>query len=76
MNYLEAYDKKTGTLVIEYPLPDLDLRTLKKFLGIEDGIEIYGHDVTSEQAAELGKHISDPFVVDEDCDYQVGFYRQ
>ncbi|GAA5082212.1 DUF7683 domain-containing protein [Nocardia iowensis] len=76
MNYLEAHDKKTGTLVVEYPLHGLELPTLKKMLGIEEGIEIYGYDVSPEQAIELGKYIREPFTVDEKCDYQVGFYRE
>ncbi|MGX1775184.1 DUF7683 domain-containing protein [Nocardia brasiliensis] len=76
MNYLEAYDKKTGRLVVEYPLHGLELPALKKMLGIDEGIEIYGYDVSSKQAAELSKYISEPFQINESCDYQVGFYRE
>ncbi|MFF3224999.1 hypothetical protein ACFYV7_19560 [Nocardia suismassiliense] len=76
MNYLEAYDKKTGTLVVEYPLHDVELPTLKKMLGIEEGIEIFGYDVSHAQATALGRYIHEPFTVDETCDYQVGFYRE
>ncbi|WP_280443888.1 DUF7683 domain-containing protein [Nocardia brasiliensis] len=76
MNYLEAYDKKTGILVVEYPLHDLELPALKKMLGIDEGIEIYGYDVSPTQAMELGVYIDEPFRVDETCDYQIGFYRE
>lgn len=76
MNYLEAYDKKTGILVVEYPLRGLELPALKKMLGIDEGIEIYGYDVSAKQAAELSKYINEPFQLNESCDYQVGFYRE
>ncbi|MFI9506286.1 hypothetical protein [Nocardia sp. NPDC052566] len=76
MNYLEAYDKKSGLLVVEYPLIGLDLPALKKLLNIDEGIEIYGFDVTPAQVRELARYISGPFTADDTCDYQVGFYRE
>ncbi|ASF10111.1 hypothetical protein NBRGN_112_00850 [Nocardia brasiliensis NBRC 14402] len=75
MNYLEAYDKKTGILVVEYPLHNVELSELKRMLGIDEGIEIYGCDVSPTKATELSIYINEPFRVDETCDYQIGFYR-
>ncbi|WP_433577954.1 DUF7683 domain-containing protein [Nocardia brasiliensis] len=76
MNYLEAYDKKTGILVVEYLLHNVELTALKKMLGIDESIEIFGCDVSPTQAAKLGEYINEPFQVDETCDYQIGFHRE
>ncbi|MBF6218077.1 hypothetical protein IU479_08130 [Nocardia abscessus] len=76
MNYLEAYDRKSGFLVDEYPLRGIDLAELKRLLNIDEGIEIYGCDVSRAQVGELARYISKPFAIDDACDYQVGFYRE
>ncbi|MFE7745791.1 hypothetical protein [Nocardia sp. NPDC057455] len=76
MNYLEAYDRQSGFLVNEYPLRGIDLSELKLLLKIDEGIEIYGCDVSRAQVSELARYISEPFVIDDACDYQVGFYRE
>ncbi|MGW4719533.1 DUF7683 domain-containing protein [Nocardia sp. NPDC004260] len=76
MNYLEAYDRQSGFLVDEYPLRGIDLAGLKRLLNIDEGIEIYGCDVSREQVSELARYISEPFTLDDACDYQVGFYRE
>ncbi|WP_067463983.1 DUF7683 domain-containing protein [Nocardia amamiensis] len=76
MNYLEAYDRQSGHLVDEYPLRGIDLAALKRFLNIDEGIEIYGYDVTRAQVGELARYISEPFAIEDTCDYQVGFYRE
>lgn len=76
MNYLEAYDKQTGLLVIEYPLHGIDLPELKDILGIDQDIEIYGYDILPSQAEQLARYVDGPFAIDASCDYQVGFYRE
>ncbi|MGQ4600361.1 DUF7683 domain-containing protein [Nocardia sp. R6R-6] len=76
MNYLEAYDKQTGLLVVEYPLRGIDVPDLKRMLGIDESIEIYGYDLLPAQAEELAQYVDDPFKVDDSCDYQVGFFRE
>ncbi|MGV9612230.1 DUF7683 domain-containing protein [Nocardia xishanensis] len=76
MNYLEAYDKQSGLLVVEYPLHGIDVPDLKRMLGIDESIEIYGYDLLPAQAEQLARYIDEPFTIDSSYDYQVGFYRE
>ncbi|WP_127916138.1 DUF7683 domain-containing protein [Prescottella agglutinans] len=76
MNYLEAYDRESGRLSREYRLNDLDLADLKRLLGIGERLELYGYDVPASLVPELGKYTEEPVIVDESCDYQVGFFRE
>lgn len=76
MNYLEAYDRESGFLVLEYRLNGIDLADLKRLLGIDVQVEIYGYGVPASRVPELGKYTEEPVIVDESCDYQVGFFRE
>lgn len=75
VNYLEAYDKETGFLVREYRLT-IALPDLKRMLGIDPDIEVFGGDVPDALVLEVGKYAEEPVIVDESCLYQVGFFRQ
>lgn len=74
-NYLEAFDKKSGYLVREYRL-NIELDDLKRMLGIDPDIEIFGYDVPDVLVPEVGKYAKEPVIVDDECDYQVGFFRE
>ncbi|WP_431357156.1 DUF7683 domain-containing protein [Prescottella soli] len=76
VNYLEAYDRESGFLVREYRLNGIELTDLKRLLGIDLQVEIFGYDVPTSLVPELGKYTEEPVIVDESCDYQVGFFRE
>ncbi|MFD1814578.1 DUF7683 domain-containing protein [Rhodococcus gannanensis] len=76
MNYLEAYDKESGYRVHEYRLTGIELADLKLLLGIDPELEVFGYDVPDSLVAQIGKYAEGPVIVDESCDYQVGFFRQ
>ncbi|MEV2220299.1 hypothetical protein AB0E01_10520 [Nocardia vinacea] len=85
MWYLEAFDKRTEFLVRDHPLPGLATATLQEILHFDDSCEIDGinyppeaggYDVPQSKLPELAEYLPPDFVVDESCDYQVGYYRE
>jgi hypothetical protein len=76
MNYLEAYDRESGLRVREYRLIGIDLTDLKRLLGIDLRVEVFGYEVPASLVPELGGYTEEPVIVDASCDYQVGFFRE
>ncbi|MFF0528353.1 hypothetical protein ACFYT3_08180 [Nocardia amikacinitolerans] len=84
MWYLEAFDKKSELLVRDHALAGLSTAALQRILGFGDSFEdegvtyppeARGYDVPLSVLPELAGYIVGGFMIDDSCDYQVGFYR-
>ncbi|WP_137872114.1 hypothetical protein [Rhodococcus sp. Q] len=74
VHYLEAFDKESGYLVREHRL-DIDLDDLKRMLDIDPDFEVFGYPVPNSLVPEVAKYAEESVIVDESCDYFVGFFR-
>ncbi|MEH6794639.1 MAG: hypothetical protein V7694_10910 [Rhodococcus sp. (in: high G+C Gram-positive bacteria)] len=75
---LEKFDKTTHLLVADYPLHNMSADIVEKILDTTDDehelpIGIRQHDVPLSKASDFAAYMDEPFTVDENCEYEVGY---